>query len=169
MSPRNGSINGGTLITITGKYLYTDNDVPAAVKIGGQTCKVKGFNQDDYLKTRITCETAIYHNSTEYFGNRGITLYQSDTFTNDLVNTVRPINEEAQIIDEFSYSRTSVGTVFLTGFLVPGKSSNYTLSIVSDANAALFISSDGNSSNKILAATVNNPTTVSLEANTEYE
>ena len=53
VSPRNGSMNGGTLITITGKYLYTDNIVPASINVGGQPCKVKSFNQDDYLQASI--------------------------------------------------------------------------------------------------------------------
>ncbi len=43
--PRVGSKAGGTLVTITGKYLYTDADVPALVEIAGRPCKVVGFDR----------------------------------------------------------------------------------------------------------------------------
>ena len=70
VSPQVGSTEGGTRVTITGKYLYTDENVPANIDIGGKPCKVIDFNMDHLLATRIVCETAPETTATHY-GNRG--------------------------------------------------------------------------------------------------
>ena len=77
-----GSVEGGTKITITGKYLYTDEDVPAAIDILGQPCKVVDFNMDDLKATRIVCETPAQMSTQNYnYGNRGVTLITENVST----------------------------------------------------------------------------------------
>ena len=81
-----GSTEGGTRITITGKYLYTDDNVPASIDIGGRPCNVIGFDMSDLLQTRIVCESSAAVGNGTHYGNRGITLIEDNVLTqaNDL-------------------------------------------------------------------------------------
>ena len=51
ITPSNGSLHGGTLITVTGDY-FDDTNSPISVLVGGQICEV--LNHTD---TDIICET----------------------------------------------------------------------------------------------------------------
>lgn len=155
-------------MTITGKYLYTDTHVPADVKIGGRDCQITGFNMDNQDRSRIECLTKPFEQipTDNYYGNRGITIFTSNTYSADL-SLARP-DDHKEIRDQFSYPSGSHKTVWLVGYLIPGKSSQYQFSLSSNGDAKLYLSSDANPNNKSLVATQNSPGTVSLQANTEY-
>lgn len=75
VSPQVGSTEGATRITITGKYLYTDSNVPAAIDIAGRPCAVIDFDMSDLMATRIVCESpASVSMPADNYGNRGVTL-----------------------------------------------------------------------------------------------
>lgn len=84
VSPSKGSINGGTLITIRGKYLFHNEYSPAQVSIGNRPCKIvhTDVNQDP-LNSTIVCETPAQSSAsiTVYLGNRGVTLIEDDFVT----------------------------------------------------------------------------------------
>lgn len=87
VSPQTGSVEGGTKITIIGKNLYHDDNVPAEIEIAGRPCRVVDFDMTDLMATRIVCESSPSAPTTnENHGNRGITLITENvaTATNDL-------------------------------------------------------------------------------------
>lgn len=167
VTPKNGSLVGGTLVTITGKYLYTDSHVPADVRIGDRNCHITDFNMDDQLRTRIQCRSDIEdQTSSAYYGNRGVTFYRTDNFSPSL-DAVRPLNSTGYL-DQMSYTTDTASTVWLIGYLRPGKNSSYTFSISTSSSAKLFISSSVDSSDKNLIATHSSPGSLNLEADNEY-
>ncbi|GCB68146.1 hypothetical protein scyTo_0010354 [Scyliorhinus torazame] len=50
--PSEGSVEGGTLLTVTGRF-FDETDAPARVTVGGQSCGILSIN-----KTQITCRTS---------------------------------------------------------------------------------------------------------------
>lgn len=140
------------------------------MRIGGRPCKVVGFNRDDQLKTRIECRSMPLENSNmqtmEYFGNRGITLFKSTGHSADLDAAIRP-DTAAETLDKMYYSSGSASTVWLVGYLFPGKTSSYEFSVSTTGTAKFYISSDKSSMNKSLLAWNGNSGKVTLEANKE--
>lgn len=102
-----GSVAGGTELTILGQYLYSDENIPAKVDIAGVPCKVKSFERNNQVDSKLVCETgaaATAHN--EYAGNRGVDLMTENglyTSFNNLENakttnaTVSSILDSAKI------------------------------------------------------------------------
>lgn len=77
-------------MTITGKYLYHDSNVPAQIDIAGTPCNVIDFDMSDLLATRIVCESAPgVAGPTDNYGNRGINLITENVLvaTNDFGKT----------------------------------------------------------------------------------
>ncbi len=82
ISPQTGSVEGGTRITIVGKYLYHDANVPAQIDIAGSPCNVVDFDMSDVLATKIVCETSpSVVAPTDNYGNRGIILITQNVVT----------------------------------------------------------------------------------------
>ncbi len=153
ISPQTGSKAGGTHLTITGKYLYTDSDLPAVIDIAGQPCNVIDFDMSDLNATRIVCETpAEVVASADNYGNRGITLIKETVATNaeNLATAVPSNNAEVSILDKATFTDTGSAhiTVWLKGFIYPRVNSTYQFSVVTNGVANLFISSDSSSANK---------------------
>ena len=88
---------------------------------------------------------------TEYIGNRGITVITDQVYSSNLQSATPSNNATYSEINMASYQTTSTGTytVWLKGFLAPGKTSRYEFEIVSNGNAILFISTDSASANKV--------------------
>lgn len=79
ISPQLGSTEGGTRITITGKYLYTDDNVPAMIDIAGTPCEVVSFDMKNLTETKIVCVTAASISPpADNYGNRGVSLSTED-------------------------------------------------------------------------------------------
>jgi len=81
ISPQNGSVNGGSLIKIRGKYLVDSRSPPTEIDISGSPCLVVDSNGADPSKSEITCVTsprpadsAADITVIEYPGNRGVNL-----------------------------------------------------------------------------------------------
>lgn len=84
ISPQVGSTQGGTRITITGKYLYTDKNVPATIDIAGEPCKVIDFDMSDQKATRIVCESGPSQQAqADNYGGRGVTLITDSVLTSE--------------------------------------------------------------------------------------
>ncbi len=177
LSTQTGSVIGGTKLTIEGPFLYTDNTVPADIKIAGKPCTIlsyakKATSQTDG-KAKITCEVAPNDNTaaTEYSGNRGITLIEDSIFTSSAsLETIAPSSSATYSqINKASYSSSAASdkTVWLKGFLAPGKTSEYEFEIVSNGNGVLFISTDNTSANKVKVASTSTNTKgkLTLDAN----
>lgn len=66
ITPSNGSINGGTVVTLNGQYFSNDTNSPLEVNIGDKICKVLKFNSTD-----ITCQLSrsSLTNRTHFSGN----------------------------------------------------------------------------------------------------
>ena len=60
VSPATGSKEGGTLLTITGKYFSDDKDL-TVVKVGGVDCQVQSATTDT-----ITCITGPARDGEDY-------------------------------------------------------------------------------------------------------
>ena len=157
VSPQVGSTLGGTKVTIIGKYLYTDDNVPAKIEIAGQPCKVVEFNMESFQETKIVCETSpkVSVTNTNY-GNRGINLIKDNVATNfnDLATAVPSQSASTDVIDKASLldNGKTDQTIWMKGFLYPRKNSSYEFSVATNGLAKLFISTDATPSNKASVA-----------------
>lgn len=101
----------------------------------------------------------------EYFGNRGVTLFKSNSQA-DLDSAIRP-QTATGILDQMYFSSESASTVWLVGYLFPGKTSSYEFTVSSSGTARFYISSNVSSTNKSLLTWNGNSGKVRLEANKE--
>jgi len=112
--------------------------------------------------------------SSEYSGNRGITLIVDNGVSTSSANlaTAQP-SSSAQFseINMASYTSSTSGaqTVWLKGFLAPGKTSSYKLSLVTNGVAELYLSTDATSANKAKIASTSDSLSsiVQLNANSK--
>jgi hypothetical protein len=75
-------MTGGTLVTLTGKYLLHSDLLPAQIDISGSPCTVRNASSTDPLKAKITCEiqpTESY-GDVRYQGSRGVNLTVNQGF-----------------------------------------------------------------------------------------
>ncbi|XP_071356429.1 PKHD1 like 1, tandem duplicate 1 [Trachinotus anak] len=157
VSPSNGSVMGGTLLTIHGRF-FDQTDHPARVLVGGLPCEIQSVSDD-----RITCRTAKHQMNNDtgvYPGGRGLKMevwnqtrprYLSDIWNyNDnttgywsqwMDSMPRPFPLE---IDYFS-SR-------LRGFFVPPASTNYTIYLHCDDRCDLYLSNSSRPEDKVKVA-----------------
>ena len=156
ISPKNGT--EGTFITVTGKYLFNDKDIPALIDISGSPCKVISSNQVDLLNSKITCEIlASNSDQVGLFGNRGITVYEEFVYTTkqNLGNTDPSENAAVTIYDRVQYktSKRPV-TVWMKGYLLSKKTSKFTLdlSVKGNIESIIYLSNDENPGTKIQIA-----------------
>ncbi len=169
ISPNVGSMAGGTLITIKGKYFYTSDTVPATITIAGQPCNVVSFDMSNQQQTMLVCRTgpAVSVTSDNY-GNRGITIIKEYVFFNaNSLATAQPsasaqnTTSNAALFQGFTSSPL---TVWFEGYIYPRKSSNYEFSLVTNTNAVLLIGASSTNSTVVCVNT--NVGSVWLEANT---
>ena len=168
ISPQTGSTVGGTLMNITGKYLYTDANVPASINIAGQPCTVVSFDMTNLLSTRIQCTTgpAVPVTSDNY-GNRGILLIRDNvlTATNNLTTATPSVAATTTTIYSASYqdpNSVSV-TIWLQGYFNPLKSSDYEFQIVTNGYAVLLFGTSASNTTQIATNSVKG--VVTLTAN----
>lgn len=170
VSPQVGSTLGGTRVTIIGKYLYTDDNVPAKIEVAGQPCKVIDFDMKNFQETKIVCETSPEVAVTNVnYGNRGLNLIKDnvDTGFNDLENAVPSASASNDTIDRATFvdDGNSAQTIWMKGFLYPRKNSSYEFSIATNGLAKLFISTDASPANRVkVADSTTSKGIVSLEA-----
>lgn len=172
VSPQTGSILGGTKVTVIGKYLYTDDNVPAKIEIAGQPCNVVEFNTTSFQETRIVCETSPKVSvTTTNYGNRGLNLIKDNVAVsfNDLEHAVPSASASSGVVYKASLIEkgNSDQTIWMKGFLYPRKNSSYEFSIATNGFAKLFISTDDKPGNKVkVADSKTTKGTINLQAET---
>ncbi|XP_069813288.1 fibrocystin-L-like isoform X2 [Dendropsophus ebraccatus] len=150
--PSSGSIQGGTIVTISGQY-FDQTDAPAKVLIGGQQCQILALTD----KT-ITCRSAPQLSVLPPFfpGGRGIKLerWNVSISQNDLVK----LNESstgysgASWYDVASVSWPSESNDFVarfSGFFVPPDTDYYSFYIKGNGYYALYFSESGDPAGKV--------------------
>lgn len=139
LSTNTGSLMGGTYLTIQGPYLYTDSNVPADIRIGGefkwennllrinlklfkkkqqsgQPCPIISFTSfnSNTTTSSIVCQVPVAPTSSsqEYEGNRGITLivdYGISTSSSNLATVQPSSNAQYSEINMASYTASTSG------------------------------------------------------------
>ncbi len=101
ISPQNGSVNGGSLIKIRGKYLVDSRSPPTEIDISGSPCLVVETNGADPSKSEITCVTSPRPANgavNEYPGNRGVNLIMD---TSAVYTTLGKVNRFSNFLRHF--------------------------------------------------------------------
>uniref|UniRef100_A0A8D0AJK6 PKHD1 like 1 n=1 Tax=Sander lucioperca TaxID=283035 RepID=A0A8D0AJK6_SANLU len=154
VSPSMGSVLGGTLLTIYGRF-FEQTDRPARVLVGGLPCEIQSVSDD-----RITCRTTKHEMNnklTVYPGGRGLKM--------EVWNETRP----KYVTDIWSYNKNTTGYwtqwidsmphIFAleidyfssrsSGFLVPPASANYTIYLNCDDRCELYLSNSSRPEDKM--------------------
>uniref|UniRef100_UPI0037E8D1AF fibrocystin-L-like n=1 Tax=Semicossyphus pulcher TaxID=241346 RepID=UPI0037E8D1AF len=157
VSPSTGSVMGGTLLTIHGRF-FDQTDEPARALVGGQVCDIVNVTND-----RITCVTAMHemnNNMTVYPGGRGFTVeIWNDTKPNSL-SSVSDYSTNAtgywtQWTDTLPHDFEVKHDYFTTrtrGFLVPQVSGNYRIYVHCDDRCELYFSNTSRPEDKVKVA-----------------
>ncbi|XP_069811843.1 fibrocystin-L-like, partial [Dendropsophus ebraccatus] len=153
--PSSGSIQGGTIVTISGQY-FDQTDAPAKVLIGGQQCQILGLTD-----TTITCRSPPQPPVLPSFfpGSRGLKMERwnvSATPTNALkLNENSTGYAGASWYDGASISWPSETNAFVarfSGFFVPPDTDYYNFYIKGDDNSALYFNESGDPAGKVQIA-----------------
>ncbi|XP_041625547.1 fibrocystin-L isoform X2 [Vulpes lagopus] len=157
ISPSRGSTQGGTLLTISGRF-FDQTDFPVRVLIAGQTCDILNVTENSiFCKTPPKPEVL----RTVYPGGRGLKL--------EIWNNSRPVhleeileyNEEtpgymgAIWVDSASYIWPMEQDTFaarFSGFLVAPDSDVYRFYIKGDDRYAIYFSQTGHPKDKVRIA-----------------
>ncbi|XP_073714830.1 fibrocystin-L-like [Misgurnus anguillicaudatus] len=162
VSPSEGSVLGGTSLTIQGRY-FDKTNLPAVVLVGGQECQIQNVSDE-----KIVCLTPGYErtNMTVFPGSRGLRM--------EMWNNSDPIDLEdvldynasmsgysVQWVDSLSYVFPAEMNNFvarLSGFFVPMETDNYYFLIKGDYRCMLYFSLTGLSQDKVRIAYHDNST-----------
>ncbi|KAM8840499.1 PKHD1 like 1, tandem duplicate 1 isoform 3-T3 [Spinachia spinachia] len=157
VSPSTGSIMGGTMLTIYGRF-FDQTDQPARVLVGGLPCEIQTVSDD-----RMTCRVAkqeMNGNMTLYPGGRGLKV--------EFWNETRP----RYLTDIWGYNENKPGYwedwvdsmphVFqreldyfssrYRGFFVPPATANYTIYLHCDDRCELYLSNSSRPEDKVKVA-----------------
>nr|XP_046273956.1 PKHD1 like 1, tandem duplicate 1 [Scatophagus argus] len=157
VSPSKGSVLGGTLLTVHGRF-FDQTDRPARVLVGGLPCEIQSVSDD-----RITCRTARHimnNNMTVYPGGRGLKMeVWNDTRPRTLPD-IRNYNENTTgYWTQWTDSMPQVFPLELnyfstrsTGFFVPPTSGNYTIYLQCDDRCELYLSNSSRPEDKVKVA-----------------
>ncbi|XP_019323389.2 fibrocystin-L isoform X1 [Panthera pardus] len=157
ISPSRGSIQGGTMLTISGRF-FDQTDFPVRVLVGGQACDILNVTENS-----ICCKTPPKPDvlRTVYPGGRGLKL--------ELWNNSRPVHLEeileynektpgymgASWVDSASYIWPMEQDTFVarfSGFLVAPESDVYRFYIKGDDRYAIYFSQTGHPKDKVKIA-----------------
>ncbi|KAK2830693.1 hypothetical protein Q5P01_018624 [Channa striata] len=157
VSPSKGSVMGGTLLTIQGRF-FDQTDSPARVLVGGQPCEVLNVSDN-----RITCRTAEHRiNSPNqlYPGGRGLKVeVWNNTIPNYLTdiwryneNTTGYWTQWADSMPHMFPPEIDLFTSRYRGFFVPPADGNYKLYLWCDDRCELYLSNSSRPENKVKVA-----------------
>ncbi|XP_045661731.1 fibrocystin-L isoform X1 [Ursus americanus] len=157
ISPSRGSIQGGTMLMISGRF-FDQTDFPVRVLVGGQACDILNVTENS-----ICCKTPPKPEvlRTVYPGGRGLKL--------EVWNNSRPVHLEeileynektpgylgASWVDSTSYIWPMEQDTFVarfSGFLVAPDSDVYRFYIKGDDRYALYFSQTGHPKDKVRIA-----------------
>ncbi|KAJ8389418.1 hypothetical protein AAFF_G00119560 [Aldrovandia affinis] len=154
--PSAGSLQGGTILTIEGRF-FDETDRPAAVVVGGQDCEILSLSDE-----RITCLTPEHQisNMTVFPGGRGLKMeIWNDSRPNNLEEVLdydeNKLGYSVHWVDSLSYTWPVELEYFvarLSGFIVPTETDNYTFYIRGDDRYALYFSHTGLPQDKVKIA-----------------
>ena len=158
--------------------IFYRNLIYKILNVKGQPCPVISFTSfnSNNSTSSIVCQVPVAPGSSsqEYSGNRGITLIVDNGVSTSSANlaTVQPTsNAQSSQINMASYTSSTSGaqTIWLKGFLAPGKKSSYKLSLVTNGAAELYLSTDSTSVNKVKITSTSTSTSgvVQLNANSK--
>ncbi|XP_069129121.1 fibrocystin-L-like [Argopecten irradians] len=177
ITPSSGSAEGGTIITISGRY-FDETTSSAVVKVGGLVCNVLSLNT-----TSIKCRTFRKPDQTQQIspGNRGVIIESwKETSVSDL-DMIKDLNESAP-----DYSVTFSDTTSITGdstsgsyanrlrgFFYPPYDGEYHFFISSSNGCNFYLSTDTDPAETIVSSKNNRGGggfvgNVSLQANESY-
>ncbi|XP_065804470.1 fibrocystin-L [Labrus bergylta] len=155
ISPKNGSIMGGTLLTVHGHF-FDETDAPARVLVGGLPCDIQSVSDD-----RITCRTAMHemnNNMTVFPGGRGLKM---ETWNNSKPKSMDEIftydehtpGYQSKWLKEFPVDFNRGWDFFTTrisGFIAPKFSGNYKFFINCDDKCELHLSNTSSPEDKVV-------------------
>ncbi|XP_037651430.1 PKHD1 like 1, tandem duplicate 1 [Sebastes umbrosus] len=155
VSPSVGSVMGGTLLTIHGRF-FDQTDRPARVLVGGRPCEIQSVSDD-----RITCRTPKHEMNSHmsvHPGGRGLKMevwndtrprFLTDIWTYNENTTgywTEWIDSMPHIFDLNYFSSRS------RGFFEPPASANYTIYLHCDDRCELYLSNSSRPEDKALIA-----------------
>ena len=129
--------------------------MPANIEIGGEPCNLVSFDMANLPYTTFVCSSPAQPASTEYYGNRGITLIEDNIYWSDLTKAIPSVNATFRVLNQASYSTslTSEATVWFKGFFSPQKDSDYDFyfELRTGWPAILYLSNDSTSANMVIS------------------
>uniref|UniRef100_A0A3Q3MZ19 PA14 domain-containing protein n=1 Tax=Labrus bergylta TaxID=56723 RepID=A0A3Q3MZ19_9LABR len=156
ISPKNGSIMGGTLLTVHGHF-FDETDAPARVLVGGLPCDIQSVSDD-----RITCRTpsflhVIFNFHLNPKGGRGLKM---ETWNNSKPKSMDEIftydehtpGYQSKWLKEFPVDFNRGWDFFTTrisGFIAPKFSGNYKFFINCDDKCELHLSNTSSPEDKV--------------------
>uniref|UniRef100_A0A8D3BAM2 PKHD1 like 1, tandem duplicate 2 n=1 Tax=Scophthalmus maximus TaxID=52904 RepID=A0A8D3BAM2_SCOMX len=158
VSPSMGSVLGGTLLTVHGRF-FDQTDHPARVLVGGLPCEIQSVSDDS-----ITCRTArrpMHDTMSLYPGGRGLKMEVWNDTRPRYLTDIWNYNENttgywSQWFDSMRHTFPSDMHTFSTrsrGFLVPPAGGSFRLYLHCDDRCELYLSnSTGSRERKTVSA-----------------
>ncbi|XP_056597030.1 fibrocystin-L-like [Triplophysa dalaica] len=156
VSPSEGSVLGGTSLTIHGRY-FDETDRPAVVLVGGHKCQIKKISDK-----KIVCLTPVYEktNMILFPGGRGLKMEMWNNSNPSKLDDVLTYNSSrpgysVQWLDSLSYVWPTATINFvarLSGFFVPTETDNYYFRIKTYERSMLYFSKTGLPKDKVWIA-----------------
>ncbi|XP_034748677.1 fibrocystin-L-like [Etheostoma cragini] len=173
VSPSMGSVLGGTLLTIYGRF-FDQTDRPARVLVGGLPCEIQSVSDD-----RITCRTAkqeLNNNATVYPGGRGLKMEVWNNTISSYLTDIWRYNWNTtgywtQWIDSMPYVLALENNYLRSrsrGFLVPPSSANYTIYLQCYYQCELYLSNSSRPEEMVRVAYQGGFATLALEEGKPY-
>ncbi|XP_028395269.1 fibrocystin-L-like [Dendronephthya gigantea] len=154
ISPRSGSVNGGTILTITGRFFVMDKK-RVTVSVGGAPCEVLSTSE-----TTIKCRTSREPSNIKYMdlhaGARGVVR---EIWKDKLVQELRDVDStlspdtpgyirehytdfaSSPTVETFKKNKTSEQyTSRITGIFVPPSTDSYRFYVRSDDKGLVYLS-----------------------------
>ncbi|KAG7317211.1 hypothetical protein KOW79_019509 [Hemibagrus wyckioides] len=154
--PSQGSMLGGTLLTIKGNY-FDQTDEPAKVLVAGRECTVQSVTDET-----IVCATPAYewNNMTVFPGGRGLKMEMWNNSRPQRLEEVLTYNSSrpgysVQWVDSLSYLWPLELDYFVarfSGFFVPMETDNYYFLVKADDRVQVYFSKTGRPEDKVMIA-----------------
>ncbi|KAF0024292.1 hypothetical protein F2P81_023094 [Scophthalmus maximus] len=159
VSPSMGSVLGGTLLTVHGRF-FDQTDHPARVLVGGLPCEIQSVSDDS-----ITCRTARrpMHDTMSLYpgpGGRGLKMEVWNDTRPRYLTDIWNYNENttgywSQWFDSMRHTFPSDMHTFSTrsrGFLVPPAGGSFRLYLHCDDRCELYLSNSSRPEDKVKVA-----------------
>ncbi|XP_069815729.1 fibrocystin-L-like [Dendropsophus ebraccatus] len=154
--PSSGSIQGGTIVTISGQY-FDQTDTPAKVLIGGQECQILGL-KDKTITCRSPPQPSVL--PSLFPGSRGLKLERWSVGVPSLSDAVTFNESSTGYAGASWYDGASISWSWdpfafvarLSGFFVPPETDYYNFYIKGTGYSALYFNESGDPAGKVQIA-----------------